>query len=242
MLQSVFVGHLFDEGSVNLLKSRSDQVKVVKRKIFTFPASRKYIGTYISKLFPDSEVIPVVNRGRDMFPFLHALKHLGESELVIIKWHDKRRNHFNGNDLSYEQRMNLLDYCLPGRGLVFGPLEKSLIDNDGANLSTLEGWLLPISLRLGSNALKLNYFALQENWAWEDILRSACFPAGGIFAIRSRSVMGSKWLEESHSDIEFGHGGLDGTWAHASERWLGVLAGRNGEMLEVGLKGSLRPT
>jgi lipopolysaccharide biosynthesis protein len=229
-----FIGHVFDPDCLFLLENRKVEINQMRNIYFSFPQTRKSLGRSLQKLFPSALVTSIPNKGRDMFPFRQVVRNLDlEPSDLIIKWHDKKRNHFSDKPLSDLERQNLLDLCIPLGNSHASVLAGVLMNHLDSNLVTLDGWALPLALRLGSNSEKLYSFCLQENWDWESIIKFGVFPAGGIFAIRAKNLIGTKWLDSDYSDIEFGHGGLDGTWAHASERWLGILAGRDGTIITI---------
>lgn len=235
MSEIYFVGHVFNHDCLPLLESRKFQINQMKNIHFSFPQTRKTLGRSIEEMFPTATVTAISNKGRDMYPFQQMVRGLKlDPTDLIVKWHDKKRNHINGKSLSFSERQNLLDLCIPSGERCSIILADVLAKHLESSLVTLEGWALPLALRLGSNTGRLYSFCLQESWDWESIVKTSIFPAGGIFAIRSKNLIGTSWLSSNYSDIEFGHGGLDGTWAHASERWIGVLAGRDGRILTAG--------
>jgi len=229
-----FLGHIFDSSALELLSEFKSHFSQVSNLTFTYPQTRNEIGHSLSSMFNHAKLIPISNRGRDFYPFKHALQDIDvKPSDLIIKWHDKRRNHFSGLPLKLRERQTLLEYCLPRNKDEIPPLLVPFVDDQEVSLSTIGGWLIPLGLRLGGNSSLLSQFAREESWSWEDIRQNAFFPAGGVFAAKYQVFSGSKWLNSQSNQIEFGNGGLDGTWAHASERWMGVLAGRKGKLSEI---------
>jgi hypothetical protein len=229
-----FLGHIFDSSALELLSEFKVHISKISNVTFSYPQSRNEIGCLLSTMFTNAKLIPVSNRGRDFYPFKQALQEIGaKPNDLVIKWHDKRRNHFSGLPLKFLERKTLLEYCLPRGKSEIPPLLDPFVDDREVSLSTIGGWLIPLGLRLGGNSSGLNRFALEENWSWEDVRQNSMFPAGGVFAAKYQVFGESKWLNSESAQIEYGHGGLDGTWAHASERWMGVLAGRKGKLSEI---------
>jgi hypothetical protein len=229
-----FVGHIFDSSGIELLSEFEFQFSRISNLTFTFPQTRNKIGYSLASMFPSAKLIPTSNRGRDFYPFQQALQSIDAKPTdLVIKWHDKRRNQFSDLSLLFKERKNLLEYCLPRNTGETPPLLVPFTDDQEVSLSTIAGWLIPLGLRLGGNSSTLNRFSQEEGWSWDDVKQNSMFPAGGIFAAKYQVFKGSKWLNSESAQIEYGHGGLDGTWAHASERWVGVLAARKGKLSEV---------
>jgi len=229
-----FHGHIFDYSALDLLLEYQIELNTISSLTFTYPQTRKKIGSDLSNFFPNAKILPVSNKGRDFYPFKKSLEEITVlSQDVIIKWHDKRRNHFSGLPLSMQERRNLLEYCIPTSEPGIPPLLIPFQDCAEVSLSTIRGWLIPLGLRLGNNTKMLIQFCQQEGLQWENVISNAYFPAGGVFAVKYVLLQNSSWLHADPPNFEYGHGGLDGTWAHSSERWIGVLASRAGQLSEV---------
>ena len=227
-----FIGHIIDRSGFELLNEHIENFREFDLVYISFPQTRNDLHRLLleTKVF---KPLPSPNKGRDMFPFLLSLKHanlnIGD---IIVKWHDKRRNHLSAVPLSEDERKKLLSYCI-FNGEAPPPLVIPMLERTLCIASTIYGWNLPLSLRIGSNVDRLFQFSCDEGWNWEDIYKNSLFPSGGIFSARAEVLLRSQWFRGEHADIEFGFGGLDGTWAHASERWLGVLMSHSGELAEV---------
>lgn len=233
-MNNLFFGHLFDDKSLDLVTLKQDQLRQIEHLAFSIPQYRKDLILSTLETFPSAKIYSCENRGRDMYPFLNAMRKSKFSEdSIIVKWHDKKRNHINGKPLSLSERINLLEYCIPNRRSDVSPLAKFMLLNSEISLTTIDGWLLPLALRIGSNKFQISQWALQENWNWDSIYNDSFFPAGGVFAIKASALTSSKWYKSEHINIEYSYGGIDGTWAHASERWIGVLAGRKGYLATI---------
>jgi lipopolysaccharide biosynthesis protein len=229
-----FHGHIFDTSAIDLLSEYQREFNSITRLTLTYPQSRNGVASALKFLFPEAKLLPVSNKGRDFYPFQQSLRASSASPNdIIIKWHDKRRNHFSGFQLSMTERRNLLEYCLPDFEIGIPPLLIPFKKNENVSLSTIKGWLIPLSLRTGTNRNFLIQFCQQEGLQWENVFANSYFPAGGVFAVKYKSLQNSSWLKMDDMLIEYGHGGLDGTWAHASERWIGVLASKGGQFSEV---------
>ena len=232
-----FIGHIFEISAIDLLLQYQAEINSIPSLTFTFPQTRLGIGSTLKSIFPHANVFPISNKGRDFYPFQQAIRKIDVlSNDLVIKWHDKRRNHFSGLPLTMVERKNLLEYCLPYSGHELPPLLLPFQNNNNISLSTIKGWLIPLSLRLGNNRKYLMQFCQRDGLQWEDVLTNAFFPAGGVFAAKIDLLQNSNWAQMDDLEIEYGHGGLDGTWAHASERWVGVLASRSGQFSEVTFK------
>lgn len=168
--------------------------------------------------FPETTVLPVPNRGRDILPFL-TLVNSGalDGYDAVAKIHTKKSPHREDGD---HWRQHLVGGILPDEGLE-ELLEIFLADEgsafwvaDGQHFTGTEWW--------GSNFEITRHLMrrLEIEIGW-DVLS---FPAGSIYWMTPLIVgmLKAMRLEEGHFDIETAQ--VDGTLAHALERAMGFLA------------------
>jgi len=172
----------------------------------------------IQDRFPAATVLPVVNRGRDILPFM-TLVNAGalDGYDAVAKIHTKKSPHREDGD---HWRQHLIDGILPAEGLE--PLLDSFLADrdsafwvaDGQHYTGTEWW--------GSNFEITQHLMrrLEIEVDWD----SLSFPAGSIYWMKPLMVglLKAMRLEEDNFDIELAQ--VDGTIAHALERAMGYLA------------------
>ncbi|QIZ82687.1 Rhamnan synthesis protein F [Thalassovita gelatinovora] len=172
----------------------------------------------IQAQFPAATVLPVVNRGRDILPFM-TLVNAGalDGYDAVAKIHTKKSPHREDGD---HWRQHLIDGILPQQGLE-PLLDAFLADRDsafwvadGQHYTGTEWW--------GSNFEITQHLMrrLEIEVDWDNL----SFPAGSIYWMKPLMVglLKAMRLEEDNFDIELAQ--VDGTIAHALERAMGYLA------------------
>jgi lipopolysaccharide biosynthesis protein len=170
----------------------------------------------IQRQIPRAQILPVDNRGRDILPFLKAVQHF---DLVryrgVCKLHSKKSPHRKDGaqwrNLALEtlvKNSQNLDRIVEelqqdGTGLI-GPasLVTTLGEARGSNDKHLESLAATLGTPLPYQA---RFFAGSMFWAGQDFIREL------------------KNLKTRDNDFEWEQGQIDGTHAHAIERFFGVL-------------------
>ncbi len=178
------------------------------------------LGDQIMSQFPGAVVRVVENRGRDMWPLVQVLDQVGDQD-AVLKLHTKRSPHMRNGDA---WRNDLLS------GLCGDPDHVRRV----LQLLTADeriGFVAPDRNVLGKEFLSANgpmveSLVRRSGVTFEpDLL---WFPAGSMFWARPSMLTGLADLHLRAEDFGPEAGSIDGTMAHALERYLGVLAAADG--------------
>lgn len=164
-------------------------------------------------------ILPVINRGRDVLPFLKIMPEvLKGGHEFLIKVHTKKSRHRQDGD---SWRGDIYEKLL---------LEPSLSANIEHMLTHPEigilgptGHIVPMSFYWGANALRVTQLAGRMGIDC-DTLNSLNFVAGTMFMARIKAVIPLLNLALGDEDFEPEAGQLDGTLAHAIERLFPISA------------------
>jgi hypothetical protein len=214
--------HAFYEREAQIIFDRLDAYADYDLVLTTaVPAIRE---AFLARFSPSRAVcVEVPNQGRDVLPFLLALNVLDlQRYRYFIKVHTKRSQHLNDGGLWF--RLNLaflLGDCAISNAFL------ALLDADRPSLYGLES--MPIQDHLENNRYWL-----------EALLGGKVEQAQGLF-IPGSMFMGTGALLQILAarrfdtyPMEAEDGQLDGTLAHALERYLGWLAkDQGGECLDI---------
>ena len=164
------------------------------------------------------ELIQCENRGRDIGPFLSAMKWVNHDRPdYVLKLHTKRSTHLrNGEAWRAHLYESLLGMDGPARAVERFELspQTGLLGPDGHILSTQDF--------AGTNAVMMADLAQRFAIAPSDLTQSG-FVAGSMFYVRRELVadVTDETIPLSGFDLEQGQ--IDGTLAHAMERVFGAL-------------------
>ncbi|MDZ7627827.1 MAG: rhamnan synthesis F family protein [Parvularculaceae bacterium] len=217
--------HAFHPDGLDAILERAGSAPAM-RFVFTAPEEKlAAIEARLQKFAAPWRLIRVENRGRDIAPFLTALRvAVADGAPLVLKLHTKRSPHLPNGEA---WRDELLDALLgpgalaraiaaftadPGLGLLApGAHWLDLVQHVGANARSLEA----LMLRLG----------LDPATAFS---AEAGFAAGSMYYARP-TVFG-RMLDSGldTADFEPENGARDGTLAHAVERLTGVLTAQAG--------------
>ncbi|MCC5095553.1 glycoside hydrolase family 99-like domain-containing protein [Xanthomonas campestris] len=169
-----------------------------------------------------AEVEGFENRGRDILPFLHvANRLLDENVQLVLKLHTKKSTHRDdGNAWRGEMLTALL-----------GPQRVDAIVNAFSTdplvgLAAPEDHLLPVTEFIGGNADALDYLTVRTGSDAPDT--NSLFASGSMFWARLEAL---RPLLDAHihaSEFESEQGQIDGTLAHAIERFVGLAVTHSG--------------
>jgi lipopolysaccharide biosynthesis protein len=162
--------------------------------------------------FP-SYIMPVINRGRDVLPFLKIIpKVFEEGHELILKIHTKRSNHLHKKEI---WKNDLFEKLLGSKSLT------NAVDvfNSHPNIGIIGPayHILPMSYYYGSNARRVERIS-KKMGVKRDQLADYHFVAGTMFFVRKSVIQPILDLGFSEDDFEIEDGQLDGTLPHALER------------------------
>lgn len=173
---------------------------------------------HIGVRFPQARIKHVENVGRDIWPLLD-LAQRGEFEGydAVLKVHTKRSVHRMDGDA---WRIELLDGLLPSTEGIRRILDLMRRDKDvgvvvpTGHLKGPETW--------GSNQELVAALAARMPFAFDP--DALLYPAGSMYWVRPWLLerLADLELRQEHFEAEAGH--LDGSTAHAVERFVGVMA------------------
>jgi lipopolysaccharide biosynthesis protein len=164
------------------------------------------------------------NRGRDVLPFLHALREMGDGFELGLKLHTKRSKHrADGEDW----RRYMMDSLLGGEGGTPAALRLMERDHELGLVAPL-AHLLPLEGRIALNRRAMRRVAdrMDIPLDFEELTRKR-FAAGSMFWFRRKAL---RPFAETVLDDLFPKekGQLDGTAAHAVERLFALVCERSG--------------
>jgi hypothetical protein len=174
--------------------------------------------------WPRVQLFGVVNRGRDIAPFLlRALPAaIANNHQQFVKVHTKRSTHLGDGE---PWGAHLLSSLLAPSFL--RQLASELESNSQLGFLAPAGTLLPCTLSLGRNSHQLLALCERHQLEPRSVLSSR-FIAGSMMAGRLEALRPLLELPPSLEAFEAEAGQTDGTLAHAYERWIGVQAERHG--------------
>ncbi len=170
--------------------------------------------------FPGADVRVLPNQGRDIWPLLQVLDRVPGHD-AVLKLHTKRSPHMRNGD---SWRRDLLDGLVGSAGRIEAILGLLAADRR-------IGMVVPARNVLGREFLSANRQRVEElarkggrtfdpDALW--------FPAGSMFWTRPEVLLPLADLGLTADDFGPETGAIDGTLAHAVERYLGVLAASQG--------------
>lgn len=217
--------HLFYEDLVEEFSDAFDKLKFDFDVILTIPNSfdADSLRFAIEKINP-TRVLVLDNTGRDIYPFIEALKLINEMEYELVcKIHSKKSAHITGGE---KWRKSILD------GL-FSPLSveqvfKEFSSNSEVGLMAPSESIYPLDLKNESMINNTQVFnQLVEDLGVNGSLDGSEFVAGTMFWFKPAAVSSLSDVLDKH---DFGHelGAIDGTLAHSVERVVGVVVNASG--------------
>jgi len=176
--------------------------------------------------FPSAQILRCENRGRDIAPFLQVLKAISPLGFkYVCKIHTKRSRHRVDG---VKWRQDLLEKLLGSPAVVAEA--KAAFDRDPRlGLLAPKDHVIPSSFYWGSNKANVEVLALRSGLRFDDTAFS--FAAGSMFWFRPEAFEPLVALDLSVDDFAPEQGQVDGTLAHAMERFFGMLVAQTGYRL-----------
>ncbi|MGR9087590.1 MAG: glycoside hydrolase family 99-like domain-containing protein, partial [Gammaproteobacteria bacterium] len=167
----------------------------------------------------DFYILPVINRGRDVLPFLKIMPEVIKGgHDFLIKIHTKKSIHRQDGDL---WRTDIFEKLLDRQALT----DHIELLNEHSEIGILgpAGHIVPMSFYWGSNAARVIHLAARMGLD-QETLQGLNFVAGTMFIARIRAIMPLLNLALTDDDFEPEAAQVDGTLAHAIERLFAVSA------------------
>jgi lipopolysaccharide biosynthesis protein len=174
----------------------------------------------IRSRFPGADVRVLANRGRDVWPLLQVLDRVPGHD-AVLKVHTKRSPHMRNGDA---WRRDLLADLVGSTGRVEGILGLMVADRRIGMVAPARNVLGREFL--GPNRPHVESLARQGRRVLDP--DRLWFPAGSMFWTRPEVLLPLADLGLTAEDFGPETGAVDGTLAHAVERYLGVLAESQG--------------
>lgn len=174
----------------------------------------------------------VPNRGRDVLPFVMIIQKISDWGYDrILKIHSKKTKHYSNGE---EWMIQLLKGLLPDKAMVNSI--NRILDQNNTGLIGPSQHIVSLSRHMGANKEQL-FYLLQKSFGDErakDIMNNKSlypFVGGTMFWCRMDTLKPLLELNLLPDDFQSEHGQLDGTLAHALERFFGVISQSNNKQL-----------
>ena len=174
----------------------------------------------IRSRFPGADVRVLANRGRDVWPLLQVLDRVPGHD-AVLKVHTKRSPHMRNGDA---WRRDLLADLVGSAGRIEAILGLMAADRRIGMVAPARNVLGREFL--GPNRPRVEALANRGGRAFDPA--RLWFPAGSMFWSRPEVLLPLADLGLTAEDFGPETGAVDGTLAHAVERYLGVLAESEG--------------
>jgi len=180
------------------------------------------------------KVLGIDNRGRDVLPFLKIMQEVVEDGFeCILKVHTKKSLHRNDGEVwrkdIYSQLLNLEN--------IKKALNHFSVKSDVGIIGPI-GHIVPICYYFGSNHKKILGLGIRLGIPLDEIISSR-FVAGSMFFARIDSLLPILNLGLSEVDFESEEGQIDGTMAHALERFFSIVAAtKSYKTVDIELRGA----
>ena len=203
----------------------------------TIPESVDIGEKEIVTAFPNAKIIYFSNRGRDIAPFINVFQnHIYPSQYdFALKIHTKRTLHRQDGHV---WRKDLLDKIIGSHHLV-NEIKNIFTTQTDVGIIAPQGHVLPISTYWGANKSHVSKLAelAKIDFASDDMFT---FAAGSMFWFRPETFARLAKLTVSQNDFEIENSQIDGTLAHAFERFFGLLSLKSGyKIIEINKDGSV---
>ena len=173
--------------------------------------------------FPNVRLYSIENRGRDILPFIEMLKDIiPQNYKYLLKLHSKKSLHRVDGD---RWRDHLIDSLISTNERVIKSIDCLA---NGAGIVVAEDNKLRLGDWIGSNRTELKKLSKTIGFKYSEEI---FFPAGSMFWTKPE-VMAPLLDVIQNSDFAIENGQIDGTAAHAIERFFGILCAHAGTKIE----------
>jgi lipopolysaccharide biosynthesis protein len=227
----LFIVHLYFPEFVDRFLQGVSKFKQIKWKFVVTSSNLQILETVDS--FGKSQGLKNVstmqfpNRGRNIYPFIQALKYHGENSEVVIHLHSKRSEHAKQKDVEswVNAHWNLL---FENQDLVKRVVAIFMSHPQVSTVYPLsQAVLSPWTYTWSSNAKRARRLLKPLGIPVKGSERIA-FPAGAMFAARTRDLSFLRRLRLDQDSFPEESGQLDGELHHVVERLLGYVPEKEG--------------
>lgn len=189
----------------------------------TIPRQVDFSEDIILESFPQARFYRCENRGRDVAPFLAVLKAIyAQNYKYICKIHTKKSDH---REDGATWRQDMLEKLI-GSPKIVGNIKKALDSHPEWAIVAPKGHVVPYTFYWGSNQQNVENLAKRAGIPADNVAFS--FAAGSMFWFKPEVFERLVKLDISTEDFDPEQGQVDGTLAHAIERFFGLLATHEG--------------
>lgn len=222
----VFYPEIFREILKTLAGLMPVQPLTMKLFITTTPELQSEINTLLANNSIPYTILIVENRGRDILPFIKILPQVIQENFgLILKLHTKKSNHLNRQR---HWRDDLLSALISPEN--FRKNIEIFNSNPAVGIIGPYNHILPMYLYYGANAEKVTNLSERMNVP-VTLLPGISFAAGSMFFARTKAMMPVYELNLTDAEFEPEQRQVDGTMAHAIERFFSISAMKQGLML-----------
>jgi lipopolysaccharide biosynthesis protein len=164
-------------------------------------------------------VLVLENRGRDILPFLILLQRIKLRDYTLyVKLHTKgaTNRRYSSSEWRDELYEFILNFKLLNKILQIAPSDSGIIIPSNFNI--------PLNRYIGKNFIRLDYICRLAGFNLNQYLDKCTFPAGSMFICTKSLITELCRLNLQDLPFEKEPIGIDGTFAHAVERFFGVYA------------------
>lgn len=195
--------------------------------VTTVHEKREAVRQALSRLKMSFEIREFENRGRDVLPFLKVAGELiNEGEQLVLKLHTKKSLHRQDGDVWRRDLLSKLAAPEKAKRAL-----SAFSGNPSLALMAPAGHILSMDTYWGSNADSVHYLCRRMGLESPDH-EKAVFPAGSMFYVRLDSIRPLLDCHLDEREFEPESGQVDGTLPHAIERVFGMLATRDGAVMQ----------
>ena len=203
--------------------------------ITTTIEKEKIVSIKVKEIYENAEIYAFENKGRDIRPFIAVLPILIKREYeAVLKLHSKKSLHMGGGGL---WRNTLISELLPTSSEL-NDILKSLNSYTYLGLIAPKGSVLSIDYDFESNKSWIERLVIESGESMQWLVQTnARFAAGTMFWFKPKSIQVLLECSSIQNDLfEHEEGQLDGTLAHAIERFIGIANLANGyHLVDTGL-------
>lgn len=225
--------HLYYTDTWNIIKKHLELIEQPFDLFLTLSHSERDISISLDNKDVKITKIVVPNRGRDVLPFLHVLRKVEQSGVYdkVLKLHSKKTTHREDGKDWFEE---LISGLLNNPSLINDTITK--LNDPKVSLIGPKNHIVSLSRHMGSNRPILEHLLVRSYGRTEatKIIKNVeeyPFFGGTMFWARLDALTPLLDLYLMPDDFQSEHGQVDGTLAHAIERYLGVIGQRDGRIM-----------